>query len=58
MNDILKFKKNSSDLKQKLLYMKLAIYPCMTESNMPTVAQMEFKYTDKLQSFRWTLKNS
>lgn len=43
MNDILKFKKNSSDLKQKLLYIKLAICPCTTESNMPTVAQMEFK---------------
>lgn len=43
MNDILKFKKNSSDLKQKLLYIKFAICPCMTESNMPTVAQMEFR---------------
>lgn len=42
MNDILKFKKNSSDLKQKLQYIKLTICPCMTESNIPTVAQMEF----------------
>lgn len=40
MNDILKFKKNSSDLKQKLLDIKLV---CMTESNIPTVAKMEFK---------------
>lgn len=43
MNDIRKFKKNPSDLKQKLQYIKLAICPCMTESNMPTFAQMEFK---------------